>query len=169
MQPPWHTSVESLDDFGFTGFRTIAELRATKLSAVPSGIGVYVIVRPVKSRPGFLKESTGGRFKGRDPNVSQEILQRHWVDDAQVVYIGKAGSANGSATLKSRLRQYLDFGAGRPIGHWGGRFIWHLHDSDELLVAWKETTDEEPRDVEKRLIREFVQSHGARPFANLVG
>jgi hypothetical protein len=49
-------------------------------------------------------------------------LIANWVDGAEVVYIGKADQ------LKRRLTQFADFGGGKPIGHWGGRLIWQLHE-----------------------------------------
>jgi hypothetical protein len=114
-----------------------------------------------------LDTTTGGWFKKRNPTVSHDILTAHWVDAAHVLYIGKAGASDGSATLRSRLRQYLAFGSGKAIGHWGGRLIWHLPDSENLVVCWKITPDEVPRAVEQRLIQDFVKSYGRRPFANL--
>lgn len=83
----------------------------------------------------------------------------------QVVYIGKADVAD------RRLRQFARFGAGEKIGHWGGRYIWQLLDSDQLLVAWHAISWAElARDYEKRLLAHFAGLHGGvRPFANLTG
>ncbi|HEX5243544.1 MAG TPA: hypothetical protein VFW23_09820, partial [Tepidisphaeraceae bacterium] len=64
-------------------------------------------------------------------------------------------------------KQYLDFGDGRPIGHWGGRYTWHLTNSENLVVCWKLTPGSVPREVEQRMIREFVSTFGVLPFANL--
>ena len=172
MELPWYAGVEGLRPLGFKGFLTIKELRRENLSPVPGGvrdIGVYVVVRPEAERPTFLLQSTGGRFKAKNPNVAQDLLTKNWLLNSQIVYVGKAGSQTGSATLKSRLRQYLNFGAGKPIGHWGGRYTWHLPNADELLVCWKITPDQEPRNVEREMLAEFEAVHGARPFANLAG
>jgi hypothetical protein len=172
MTTPWYTNIDSLRADGFTGFVTVRELRASKMAGVPGkrgDIGVYVVLRIEREMPGFLEASTGGRFKGRDPNVALDVLRAKWLREAQIVYIGKAGAPGKSATLRSRLRQYLDFGAGRAIGHWGGRYTWHLPNSESLVVCWKLMPDSIPRQVEQQMIREFAATFGGRPFANLNG
>jgi hypothetical protein len=170
MPTPWYTDIDSLRSDGFTGFITVRELRACKLSCVPGkrgDIGVYLMLRIEEGLPMFLPASTGGRFKRRDPNIALDVLKAKWVPDSQIVYLGKAGAPGKSATLRSRLKQYLDFGAGRPIGHWGGRYTWHLPNSENLVVCWKATPGAVPREVEQQMIREFTAAFGGRPFANL--
>lgn len=155
-------------DKGFEGFKTMGELMNGARTQIPAQKGVYVVLRESKSTPKFLTEGTGGFFKGQNPNVSLSELKENWVDDAQVVYIGKAGGANSSATLQKRLGQYLRFGQGANIGHWGGRYIWQLADSKDLVVCWKTLTDDDPREIECQMIEDFKTAHGGkRPFANL--
>jgi hypothetical protein len=116
-----------------------------------------------------LSEGTGGHFKGQDPNVSLSELKDNWVEGTPVIYIGKAGGAGNTATLNKRLGQYLRFGQGANVGHWGGRYIWQLADSRDLIVCWKTLTDDDPREVEHQMIAEFKATHaGKRPFANLM-
>jgi hypothetical protein len=74
--------------------------------------------------------SPGGHFKEKDPTVTIPELQANWVADSSVIYIGKADAA------RKRLMQFAKFGAGQKIGHWGGRYIWQLADSNDQLVAW---------------------------------
>ncbi len=145
----------------------VAELQATQCSPIPKERGVYIFIRDIVEPPTFLEVSSGGNFKGRNPAVEIPTLQAHWIDGAKVVYIGKAGSLTGRATLKSRLRQYMRFGMGDPVGHWGGRFIWQLADARALLVCWKPTPNDDPGSVESELIQEFRSQYGTRPFANL--
>jgi hypothetical protein len=87
------------------------------------------------------------------------LLRDRWIADTPVIYIGKADH------LRRRLRAYLDFGAGLPKSHWGGRYVWQVQGSDALLVAWRE--DPEPLRREAILLAAFVRQFGALPFANL--
>lgn len=160
-------TIESLKMNGFTGFKSINDLMMNS-SSIPKQKGVYLIIRNTKSAPLFLTVGSGGHFKGKNPNIPIQQLEQEWVDDAIVIYIGKAGEATGQATLNSRLNQYLKFGQGKNVGHWGGRLIWQLQDSRDLLICWKILPNNEPREVECELISDFKQQHnGRRPFANL--
>lgn len=153
-----------LEDNGFSGFVRFAELQVAR---VPTGPGVYVIVRQFDREPEFLPVNPAGRFKGKDPSVPRERLEAEWVAATEVVYIGKAsGGASGRRGLRKRLDEFRRFGEGDPIGHWGGRLIWQLEESDTLLVCWKET-DVEPALVERAMILGFTTKFGRRPFANL--
>lgn len=149
---------EALERSGFEGWLSFGEL-ATQLDQMTSAGGVYVVSR-ASGEPAFLDANPGGCFKGRDPSVSNEALRANWVDGAEVVYIGKADN------LRRRLHELARFGEGAPIGHWGGRLIWQLADSAELLVAWKETPDRVPREVETEMITAFRAAFGKPPFAN---
>lgn len=153
-----------LEADGFSGFVRFAELPTAQVSTGP---GVYVIVRQHAGEPEFLPSSPGGQFKRKDPSVPRERLLAEWVPGAEVVYIGKAsGGSTGRRGLRKRLDEFRRFGEGEPIGHWGGRFIWQLEESDTLLVGWKETAVE-PALVESAMILEFANKFGRRPFANL--
>lgn len=128
---------------------------------------VYLVLNPSYEKPEYLEIGTGGHFKGKDPNVLIEELQRNWVENSLVVYIGKAGSETSKATLNSRLKQYFGFGQGKNVGHWGGRLIWQLKNCNDLILCWKPLSAEDPRTVENNLIKKFVSEFSQRPFANL--
>jgi len=147
----------------------IADLATTeKQRQIPRSPGVYLIVNAegaAATTPDFVTRGTGGAFKGKDPNVPIDVLQKKWVTGTRVLYIGKAGGR--TATLASRLRAYLRFGEGVPVAHWGGRFIWQLPQPSELLVYWMELGQASPRAVELQMLQRFEQQFGRLPFANL--
>jgi hypothetical protein len=147
----------SLEAAGFVGWVPFPAIRAS--TCPPSG-GVYVITYGGGEPVPFADRSCGGWFKGKDPTVPRDALLANWVQGAEVVYIGKADQ------LKRRLTQYADFGAGKPVGHWGGRLIWQLPNVAALRVAWKETPGRVPVEVETEPIAAFRQANGKPPFAN---
>ncbi len=159
--------IEAIRQSGFGGLTSISDLQRLGCRTIPDEPGVYFVLRTDKTRPEFLQESRGGHFKGRNPTVPISVLERKWVEDAIVLYIGKAGPLKGR-TLKTRLNQYMRFGQGIPVGHWGGRYIWQLQDSADLLVCWKSTLDADSRIVGSDLIRQFEDSYHKLPFANCV-
>jgi hypothetical protein len=154
-------SREQLEHQGFNGFVAVSSLRERSCRQVPEVGGVYLVVRPQPRPPEFLGRSSGGHFKGRDPTVSIQDLQLAWVPGSLVIYVGKASK------LRQRLHSYMRFGEGTPVRHWGGRYVWQIADAGSLLVCWKATSDEDPRQMEHRLIQEFRARYGKRPFANL--
>jgi|SRR5258708_6868194 len=154
---------------GYKGFRSVASLQASNAIEIPSSPGLYVVCRAGRRRPTFLATNPCGHFKKKDPTVPIAQLEQRWVSGAYVLYIGKAGSENGRATLRSRMRQLLKFAAGQPVGHRGGRLLWQVEDAQEFVVAWKEISDDIPRRQEKAMIAAFHKKYGRRPFANLAG
>ena len=161
-------SADGLRSWSFQGYQTIGRLRSTALADVPLSSGVYAVMRPDLLPPTFLSLSSGGRWKGKDPNVSMPTLKAAWVDDAYVLYFGKAKN------LRDRLGLYLDFGAGSNVMHFGGRYLWHLDHTETLQVAWVVTgpidaVNDPARNLERILIAGFQQVYGKRPFANIQG
>ena len=153
----------SLKQQGFEGFKKVSELMETRCAEVPAVQGVYVILRESADEPVFLEEGTGGAFKGKNPNSPIRMLQVSWVEDTQILYIGMTRDS-----LKRRLNAYMRFGQGQPVGHWGGRFIWQLEDSSDLVVCWKPMPKGNAAKEESEMIQAFKQAHaGRRPFANL--
>ena len=142
---------------GFDGFMTWA---AFDPRTVPDVGGVYVVLYPADTMPSFENVSCGGHFKGRDPSVARGQLQAKWVSGTETVYIGRATS------LRTRLRQYRAFGAGKPVGHWGGRYIWQLTNPMQLRVCCKQA-DGIGATEESAMLQSFVQQYGTLPFANL--
>jgi len=168
----WWTGCEGAQAAGFVGFKSVAELRATRLSDVPRTPGVYLIIHSTPRARKFMAMSTGGHFKGKNPTVDIMKLDKKWVPNAQIIYIGQAGGVKqenrkeNKSTLRSRLDLYLKFGSGKPVGHAGGSYIWQIENSDSLLVCWKITQSARAIQEEQELIDEFVRIYGCFPFAN---
>lgn len=151
-----------LEGRGYEGFISFAVLRAGALDRVPRVPGTYVVIAP-EGAPAFSASSRGGHFKGKDPGVDVGTLEAKWVDDAAVVYVGKA------EVLRRRLNEFCRFGAGAAVGHWGGRYVWQVEGSDEWLVAWKSCEElETALAAEASMLNLFAEHHNGRlPFANL--
>lgn len=166
-------SVEELKENGFAGFKSIKEL-AANYKVIPKKKGVYVVLFQFENRAKFLPIGSGpALYKNAiNPNVSVKELEDNWVENTIVINIGKAGGLNKhgieqKSTLRSRLKAYLKFGQGKDVRHYGGRFIWQIENSKDLVICWKELTELQPRDFERALIREFIELYKRKPFANL--
>lgn len=142
------------------GFKRITSFQTFDSKNVPCSQGVYAIMLPKEFDPIFEIHSCAGFFKGKDPTVTREQLESNWVENADVIYFGKA------TNLRQRLGQYLRFGKGVSVGHWGGRLIWQLANPQQLQIGWLETPHENPRSIEKSLIEGFRSHYGKAPFAN---
>jgi hypothetical protein len=154
---------DGIDVSRFEGGCTTLELHRAGFTQVPSGCGVYLIIRDSARQPRFVGASPAGWFKGLDPSYAGHIVRSAWVADAHIVYIGKAAGVRG---LRQRIGQLIRFGYGKSVGHRGGRLLWHLQDASELRVYWATCAQVRADGWETALIRQFRQTHGVRPFAN---
>ncbi len=152
---------------GFSQGMTFAELRAERHHGPDRKPGVYAVVYPSQAHPKFLECGCGGWFRKKDPNVDIKELEKRWVPNSRVLYIGKAGAPNENVDLRDRISQFSRFGLGTNASHWGGRHIWQIEGSSELVVKWKPTFDQVPFGVEQRLLLKFASHYGRAPFANL--
>jgi hypothetical protein len=156
----------TLQDDGFTGFRSFEQLEISQIPQLP---GIYAVLKPEGFERLFLEKSVGGHFKQRDPSLLQAALETEWIEDADVLYLGKAGpGSTGNRGLRKRIQEFADFGRGRPVGHWGGRLLWQLAGSQSLIIAWKELSPADVNSAEAAYQAEFVRQYGRLPFANLV-
>lgn len=152
----------ALEEQGFVGWCTFSDLRPQLRTIDPAAGGIYVVYTDAVNPPEFLAHNPAGTFRG-DPSVSVDALRANWVPGASVVYIGKANHGR----LRDRLREFEGFGRGTQARHWGGRLIWQLRDSVELLVAWRVLpVEQSPKGAEDDALALFVSEHGAMPFAN---
>ncbi|WP_146362219.1 hypothetical protein [Arthrobacter yangruifuii] len=157
---------KTLKDDGFTGFRPIKSL---EINRIPQRQGMFAVVRPEGFEPRFLSKSTAGVFKRRNPSLSQADLAAEWVADADILFFGKAGSGSkGNRGLRRQISEFIDFGNGKPPGHWDGRLIWQLADAGNLLVAWKELPLDALNAALSDCQSDFRRQYGSLPFANLV-
>ena len=152
----------ALKSDGFIGFVSVEALRTAACAQIPDSIGVYVVIHHSIKRPKFLAEGPPLKRKGKAlPSFTNEQLSARWIDDTDVIYIGMAGEAGGKVTLRSRIRQYV---AEPPASHRGGRAIWQIADSKDLLFAWKIVSA--PAALETKMLADFRVLHGRLPFAN---
>ncbi|MEW9872581.1 hypothetical protein [Arthrobacter sp. HS15c] len=156
----------TLKDDGFAGFRSFEQLDINSVPRVP---GIYAVLKPEGFERLFLAKSVGGWFKNRDPSMLQAALEKEWVGDADVLYVGKAGpGSTGNRGLRKRIQEFVDFGGGKPVGHWGGRLLWQLAESQSLVIAWKELAAADVNSAEAAYHEAFVSLYGRLPFANLI-
>jgi hypothetical protein len=153
-------TIEGLTANGFTGFESVRTLVATRYASVPRRPGVYVVVRVNANPPRFRTQSVGGWFKGVDPTAPVAVVKAAWVASSPVLYIGMAGS-----NLHERVRALVRFGTGHAIGHRGGRYLWQVMGSADLVVAWKPA--KAARRLETQLLAAFERAYDRLPFANL--
>lgn len=161
----WFDSVSSLRAEGFSGFVSVRTLKTDGYNDVPQEPGVYIVVRDKETTPVFLSESGAGHLNGDNPTLPVSDLEENWVKNAKVLYIGRAGGGKRKATLANRIRKLINFGSGKLEAHWGGRPLWQLADADDLLIAWKATTDGDT--YKSDLLTDFTDHYGVLPFANL--
>ena len=148
---------------GFAAGATVRALHDDQFKSLPKACGVYVVLRNPADEPRFLTNSGAGWFKGHDPSYPAHIVRSAWRAGASVVYIGKAGGVNG---LRRRVRELITFGLGKPVGHRGGRMLWHLADHESLHVRWMECPCDKADAMESELIERFRVVHTTRPLAN---
>ena len=157
---------KTLSNDGFTGFRPISDL---DINRIPQRQGIFAVLRPADYEPRFLAASTAGTFKKKKPTLPAAALAAEWVPDADVLFIGRAGSGSkGNRGLRRQIAEFVDFGRGKPPGHWDGRLIWQLAHAEDLLMAWRELPADDVSAAQAHYQAEFLQLHGRLPFANLV-
>lgn len=159
------SSIGSLCKEGFKGFIPFSKVEDRKKEILELQ-GVYLIVSPPGFKMRFLKTRPGGFYTNKYPNFLPNNLAANWVENAIVLYIGKSGGKLIKATLPKRIISYRKFGTGKSSRHRGGRIIWQLQDSEQLLLCWKSSM-KDPSKVKTDLIASFRETYGARPFANL--
>ncbi|MDO5754207.1 hypothetical protein, partial [Arthrobacter sp.] len=158
-------SIEGLRAQGFEGFIRICDLT---LQDIPPEPGIYAVVWDGDGLPPVAEMSVGGWFKKKNPSVSRAKAMSRLIPGVQLLYLGKAGlGSKANRGLRKRVGEYLRFGQGEPIGHWGGRLIWQIQDPSQLRIGWKIIDDADPEHVEKAHLLAFKEEFGQLPYANL--
>lgn len=152
----------ALSEQGFRGFVPVSDLQENSLQ-IPSIMGIYTVLRTSATPPNFLERSPASWFKSKDPTVPVSRLTDEWVPGAEVLYIGSGDSLRDRVGL---LIEFSDAGRSKSVFHWGGRLLWQLADSENLVVAWKATPQGIGRE-ERDLVLEFKEAFEMLPFANL--
>lgn len=67
----------------YANFVTLEELKSN-LNIVDQLPGIYSVFYKGK-QPNFLEVGTGGHFKGKDPNVTLDVLQEKWLAGVQEI------------------------------------------------------------------------------------
>lgn len=142
---------------GFKGLQEVDKLLDGQYAAVPELPGVYAVFRLNEAPPRFVARSAAARVKGEDPTLPVGALQASWVDTA-MLFVSRA------ATLRTRVRQLVEFGHGKPVAHAQGRAIWQLADCDQLIVGYQLASD--PKGAEAEWLAAFQARYGTLPFAN---
>ena len=108
---------DSLRERGFTGFTPFKDL---DLDRVPTGPGIYAVLRGTPDDHSGLEASGGGHFKGKNPTADPSVLRLRLGVPSALLYMGKADSgARGNRGLRARIKELSRFGRGEPVGHWG--------------------------------------------------
>ena len=76
---------DDLIEFNCNGFKTIKELMTDK-SLIPEEKGIYFVLYFGNKKPEFLEVGTGGKLRGKDPNVSLAELNKAWVEKTIILY-----------------------------------------------------------------------------------
>lgn len=160
------SSIDEITKTGFVGFKSKAQLFAD-CSIIPKVKGVYLIIYQASEQPVFLEIGCGGFFKGRNPNVPISELRARWIPIRLSFTLAKQAEAIVQQRCIQGYCNIWLFGKGKAIGHYGGRYIWQLKNSKDLMVCWKTLPNDEPRIVERQMIAEFKAQFQKSPFANL--
>lgn len=160
VQRPEDFRRPALSESGYRGWCSYLALRPGGGSKPDAGPGTYVVLRVTDEAPVFLDTSPAWTMHGGP--VDRAALEANWVADARVVYIGKANN------LSVRVPAMAAFGAGVKAAHGGGRLVWQLEETPDLLFAWRPVRDgfATPRDDERAMIDDFRAAYGKPPFAN---
>lgn len=136
-------------------------MHAQDLRHIPAAPGIYLVGVPFDGfEPNISDATTGPRFvKGRSMLYpASKLKEKFNLSDKRCLYIGE------SDNLQHRITLFLQYGRGEDVPHRGGRAIWQIANSDELILAWCPCPNHE--NVKSALLASYRQSFGVLPMAN---
>lgn len=80
------------------------------------------------------------------------------------MYIGKAGGERNK--LRQRVRQYIRYDFGEVENHRGGRAIWQIDNSKELLLGYCACENSEAK--ERELLEQYYKKYKTLPVVNWI-
>ncbi len=123
--------------------------------------GVYIVVLPNDFIEISFSESCNlSLWRDKVVSVSIEELEDKWVNNCEILYIGKSESK----TVNRRMHQHINFWNGKPVAAFGGRIIGQINNYENLEVWFLECDN--PKNMEEILIKRFRNKYGKLPFAN---
>ncbi len=125
--------------------------------------GVYIFVRPDDFGKVIFGESKLKFWRGYEVSLTTEELQNKWVENANVLYIGKCSSKTKS--LQKLVRKHIEFWNGKEVSAYGGKAIGQIQNWKDLQVWYLECAD--PQQAKTDLLKDFFEKYGKLPFANL--
>ncbi|MDR3598834.1 hypothetical protein [Clostridium sp.] len=146
-------NIKELKNKGYKGFIRIGSLK-NNYSILPELSGVYLILIPKDFIVKFLKDGT------TNSGDSINYLQNNWVKGAKILYIGSSNN------LRKHVKQLVDSRNNSVDRFPGGRHLWKLKDSLDLLISWNVIDTNECKQEKKYLLNEFMVRYSKPPFAN---
>jgi len=157
--------VELLINNGFENFRSFQYYHLNGYKEVKNEKGVYVVCMPLNFKVNITSNTSATKeHKRRSMLYEKSLLLKKWVPQSVILYFGKAGGQ--SNRLRQRISQYVRYGYDEGNNHRGGRAIWQLDNSKNLLIGY--VADINAGEKESWLIREFEKCYGKKPFANFL-
>ena len=139
-------------------------MHARDLRHIPASPGVYLVGVPFDGFEPEISDGTTGPavVKGRSMLYPAHKLRKKFESsDRRCLYIGE------SDNLQHRIALFLQYGRGEDVPHRGGRAIWQITNSRELILAWCVCANHE--DVKAMLLSSYRQNFGTLPMANQKG
>ncbi len=141
---------------GFDGFFKIGHI-GQQLDTIPNTPGVYIVFNFSSQQLNISNHSI--------IENSEYYMKNKWVRDAKIIYIGKTTDQEKTNTLRNFLTKLTYETINHPLID-DIMLLQSIPRYEELLICWKEATNESANQLHKKLIDEFKNNYGKLPFAN---